>query len=85
MSVRTSFLFVADMYNGFHQYFVLGSYVKASAGCYGSAVCLLTVAGVLEVTQSTPSLHVSYRKAQYSVLCISVPCISIVIALNIMV
>lgn len=73
MSVQTSFQFVADMYNGFHQYLVMGSYIKASTVCCGSDVCLLTVAGVLEVTQSTPSLHVNYRKAQYSVLCISVP------------
>ena len=67
MSVWTSFQLVADMYNGFHQYLVMGSYIKASTGCCGSNVCLLTVAGVLEVTQSTPSLHVNYRKAQYSV------------------
>lgn len=73
VSIQTSLQFVADMYNGFHQYLVMGSYIKVSTGCYGSAVCLLTVAGVLEVTQSTPSLHVNFRKAQYSVLCISVP------------
>jgi len=71
--VRTSFQFVADMCNGFHQYMVMGSYIKASTGCCGSDVCFLAVAGVLEVTQSTPNLNVNHRKAQYSVLCISVP------------